>query len=179
MLKKLYPERLGVKGYWIRIILFIIILFLIRGVIITISYFYPLIILIYFVIFLSILKWNNARIKDSGINRYWGALSIIFLLTLIYVPDRSLLTISLIIISILYIIVFSKPSIPQEIQDERMTTENVDLSSMNAEKLSPKSSIEIWFEKRLKEGHNKEDLLREMVTQGYPEEFVNKLGEKY
>lgn len=70
MLKSLYPERLNFINYWIRIILFIIIFFLIRGIFSVIAYFYPLMVLIFFLIFLSILKWNNARIKDSGINRY-------------------------------------------------------------------------------------------------------------
>lgn len=175
MLKNLYPERLGVKGYWIRIILFIIIFFLIRDIFTVIAYFYPLMVLIFFLFFLSILKWNNARIKDSGINRYWGALSIIFLLTLIYVTDTSLLTIMLIIIFIPYIIVFSKPSITTESQ----STDQIPTDNPETEKVLPKSSIEIWFEKRLKEGYNKEDLLKEMLTQGYPEEFVKNLAEKY
>lgn len=189
MFKKLYKDRLNRKEYWWRVVLlslfptliymlFFLIVFLFIDV--TPDYIKSITTLIFVLLylifigfyFISIFKLSDARRKDSGMSHSWNfLLFLIFILSIVPVFG-IILSIPLLII---WIIIFSKPSIPQE----KTTENNLSESTPINKESTPKSEIEIWFEKKLSLGYDKETLLQEVKTQGYPEEFVQRLREKY
>jgi len=186
MLKSLYKDRLNRKEYWWMVIKiwsyfipFIIILIVLQkkvvddysGSVMTVLIGVPYFLIWYVIYNIHIIKWSYARIRDSGINSGW--ISILYIISLTLITPYSVIIVPFLIL--IQIIIFSKPSIATE----KESIDQVPTDNPNTEKELQKSEIEIWFEKKLSQGYDKTELLQEVKKQGYPEDFVQRLGKKY